>query len=356
MGGAWEHTFMVTDALFVYTDTDVISVGWPLAALPDVWFLGRGRMGSNADYYTIDALREMFLAGPIVEVPADRPAECLRRVAVDIDACPWLLEFVGPMADKGVPGNEMERGRFDGRDALVDVDASQVELEEVVRLMTTVLECLPSEPTTARDEPIRDAPIAAQQVRGRKEDVNEPPSADGSVARERVPQPHTTIHIGNLRANGRTAPWRPENTEDRRVDRGTPLGNPFPIDPSDDHEREAACTAYAELIRSELTHANVQEIAARHELRVDQRYALPTATQALRHALHRLERDVMELQPGRSIRLMCHCTPKQCHAHVIEHGSGQQLGITLWHGHTIVLADVDLDASRFPVLGTAVLA
>ena len=195
------------------------------------------------------------------------------------------------------------------------------ELEEVVRLMTTVLECLPCITITARDEPMRDVPMAAQQVRGRTEGVNEPPSADGSAARERVPQPlpHTTIHVGNLRANGRTAPWRPENTEDRRVDRGTPLGNPFPIDPSDDHEREAACTAYAELIRSELTHANVQEIAARYELRVDQRYALPTATQALRHALHRLERDVMELQPGRSIRLMCHCTPKHCHAHVIAH-------------------------------------
>jgi hypothetical protein len=164
------------------------------------------------------------------------------------------------------------------------------ELEEVVRLMTTVLECLPCKPITARDEPMREAPMAAQQERGRTEDVNEPPSADGSAARERVPQPlpHTTIHVGNLRANGRTTPWRPENTEDRRVDRGTPLGNPFPIDPSDDHEREAVCTAYAELIRSELTHANVQGIAARYGLRVDQRYALPTATQALRHALHRL--------------------------------------------------------------------
>ena len=35
MGGAWEYTFMAKDALFVYSDSDVISVDWPLGVLPD---------------------------------------------------------------------------------------------------------------------------------------------------------------------------------------------------------------------------------------------------------------------------------------------------------------------------------
>ena len=71
MGGAWEHTFMARDALFVYSDSDLTSVDWPLEVLPDVWFLGRCLMGWNADWHTTDALRRMFRAVPVAEVRAD---------------------------------------------------------------------------------------------------------------------------------------------------------------------------------------------------------------------------------------------------------------------------------------------
>ena len=52
---------------------------------------------------------------------------------VDIDACPWLLELLGLLADRSVPGNEVERGPFEGRDARADVDALEAQLEEVMR-------------------------------------------------------------------------------------------------------------------------------------------------------------------------------------------------------------------------------
>lgn len=39
----------------------------------------------------------------------------------------------------------------------------------------------------------------------------------------------------------------------------------------------------------------------------------------MHRALRQLEHDVTALRPGKSIRLMCHCAPKRCHAHVIAH-------------------------------------
>jgi len=43
------------------------------------------------------------------------------------------------------------------------------------------------------------------------------------------------------------------------------------------------------------------------------------AVRALHRALRQLEQDVTALRPGKSIRLMCHCAPKRCHAHVLAH-------------------------------------
>ena len=45
--------------------------------------------------------------------------------------------------------------------------------------------------------------------------------------------------------------------------------------------------------------------------RVDQRYASRRAVRELHRALRQLEHGVTELQPGKSIRLMCHCAPEK---------------------------------------------
>ena len=226
---------------------------------------------------------------------------------------------------------------------------------EAQRLMAAVLECLPDQTgaphfpapnvpgvralhTDATDTTATHATAAPRDTRalprrGTQDDgadlraaaPDPETSGEGAesqpttlTASEGVRRAHITIHVGNMRTEGRTG-RRPEGAEDRRVDRGTPFGNPFPIDPTDDQAREAACDAYAALLQGDPAHIDVMQIAARYGLRVDQRYAPRRATHALHRALRQLERDVSELQPGKSIRLMCHCAPKRCHAHVIAH-------------------------------------
>ena len=195
--------------------------------------------------------------------------------------------------------------------------------EDVIQIVTTVLEHLPSTrgPTGA---PLHPAPgvhrVSAQHTVADDSAVPTTPDTTRDAAEhvEREPPPFITIRVGNLRAEC-TEGRRPEGAEDRRVDRGTPLGNPFPIDTTDDGARESACAAYAALIQGDPGSLNVQEIAAPRGLRVDRRYTSRGAIRAMHHALRQLEQIVTALRPGKSIRLMCHCAPKRCHAHVLAH-------------------------------------
>jgi hypothetical protein len=191
-------------------------------------------------------------------------------------------------------------------------------------MLAAVLERLPSDPDGPR-APRLPAPLA-RGVRAQHTDASDTetsntpavPHRDDADRVERKPPPHLAVHVGNLRAGAREG-WRLEDAEDRRVDRGTPLGNPFPIDPTDDCSREDACAAYAALLKGDQESVNAQEIATRYGLRVIPRLASRKAIRELHRSLRQLEQDTAELRPGKSIRLMCHCAPKRCHAHVIAH-------------------------------------
>jgi len=195
---------------------------------------------------------------------------------------------------------------------------------EAVRMLAAVLERLPSDPDGPR-APRLPAPLA-RGVRAQHTDAsdievsNTPavPHRDDANRVEREPPPHIAVHVGNLRAGAREG-WRMVDAEDRRVDRGTPLGNPFPIDPTDDRSRDDACAAYAALIKGDQESVNAQEIATRYGLRVIPRLASRKAIRELHRSLRQLEQDTAKLRPGKSIRLMCHCAPKRCHAHVVAH-------------------------------------
>ena len=209
---------------------------------------------------------------------------------------------------------------------------------EAVSMMAAVIECLPNSTGATRRLPAPDAP--GVRARHNNDDdasatspeddaipraTADPPLPDDAALCPPTTSPHeeyrhtrVTIHVGNMHTEGRTG-RRPEGAEDRRVDRGTPLGNPFPIDMTDDSAREAACEAYTTLVQGDPESLNVQEIAVTLGLRVDRRYTSRGAVRAMHRALRQLEHDVTALRPGKSIRLMCHCAPKRCHAHVIAH-------------------------------------
>jgi hypothetical protein len=210
---------------------------------------------------------------------------------------------------------------------------------KAVNMMAAVLECLPkSTGATHPQLPAPDAPgIRARHnndddatATSPKDDAIPRATADPPLPNDAALYPPTNlpheeyrrsdvkIHVGNMHTEGRTG-RRPEGAEDRRVDRGTPLGNPFPIDMTDDGARETACEAYATLVQGDPERLNVQEIAVQLGLCVDRRYTSRGAVRAMHRALRQLEHDVTALRPGKSIRLMCHCAPKRCHAHVIAH-------------------------------------
>jgi hypothetical protein len=179
-------------------------------------------------------------------------------------------------------------------------------------LMETVLASLPD-----MSEPHREAPQAAGILGVPESEARTTVSEDATErSTTRRPSFSTAIWVGNLHAQGRAA-QRPEGAIDRRVDRTTACGNPFLIAPNNERERNAACRAYAELIHGDTEGPNVRKLAAAYGLRVDPKFDRPETTQARDNALRQLERDVLTLHQGTSIRLMCHCAPKRCHAHAI---------------------------------------
>ena len=128
---------------------------------------------------------------------------------------------------------------------------------------------------------------------------------------ETVPAPRPSLFVGNLSKKGPAA-RPPPGVQDLRVDRQTAFGNPFPMgaDGHDEHFRDAVCNACEELLEDPLG-ANLDAIAAKHQLRVDGRFRNPAARQELSDALGAAE---ARLRAGESLRLMCWCFPKRCHA------------------------------------------
>jgi hypothetical protein len=154
------------------------------------------------------------------------------------------------------------------------------------------------------------------------------------------------------------------------VDRTTACGNPFLIAPNNERERNAACRAYAELIHGDPESPDVRKLATEYGLRVDLKFATPEAKQARDNALRQLERDVLTLHRGTSIRLMCHCAPKRCHAHAIAREIRRRLrtrGVDIhvddggWEGPPEERMDADMhadneEAGEMTVDGTDVTA
>ena len=161
-----------------------------------------------------------------------------------------------------------------------------------------------------------------------------------------APPTHISIHVGNLRDRYVPRPW---GADDRRVDRSTPFGNPFPLRQEDDlHERNLACDAYEEVLRGDPQSTDVQAIADGYGLQVDRHRATTSAVRELHHAIHQLAEDVAALPAGRSIRLMCHCAPRRCHAHSIAKAVRDLL-----HGRGVrILADDGERASAEAAFGT----
>jgi hypothetical protein len=129
------------------------------------------------------------------------------------------------------------------------------------------------------------------------------------------------ICIGNL-SKKKIGP--PAGFVDVRVDRQSACGNPFPMgaDGHDESFRDAVCVACDELLENPLT-ADVSTIAARHGLRVDSRFASANSRTELEAELQRLEG---RLRAGESLRLMCWCAPKRCHAAGIARCLNRRLG------------------------------
>ena len=80
----------------------------------------------------------------------------------------------------------------------------------------------------------------------------------------------------------------------------------------DESKRNAVCTAFADLLSS--ASAEVPAIAAAHGLQYDSRFATADAAHKRTSALQALAARV---RGGESLRLLCHCAPKRCHAESI---------------------------------------
>ena len=120
-----------------------------------------------------------------------------------------------------------------------------------------------------------------------------------------------SVSVGNLSAKGPAA-RPPPGVQDLRVDRQTACGNPFPMgaDGRDERLRDAVCFAFDEFLKDPIG-ADLDAIAAKYQLRVDGRFRKPAARQGLADALDAAE---ARLRAGESLRLMCWCFPKRCHA------------------------------------------
>ena len=227
-----------------------------------------------------------------------------------------------------------------------------VESEDIYEVLVDMMTAIFDQ--EARGAPRRDGTPPTRQPprptpRGHDADVHDGTGDEASDMDVPVPAMETpariSIHVGNLRDRSVPRPW---GADDRRVDRGTPFGNPFPIQEDDLHERNQACDAFEEILRGDPQHTDVQAIANKYGLRVDRHHATPSAVRELHNAIHRLAKDVAALPAGRSIRLMCHCAPRRCHAHSIARAVHDLL-----HGRGVrILADDGERASAEAMLGT----
>ena len=115
-----------------------------------------------------------------------------------------------------------------------------------------------------------------------------------------------SIAVGNLVARAREA--SDPSTWEVKVDRSSPLGNPFPMNPGQD--RGVVCKAFESLVRKGLS---VEEVAREFSppLVFDASFASRGAEKARKLELERL---AAFSAGGGSLRLMCWCAPRQCHA------------------------------------------
>ena len=100
------------------------------------------------------------------------------------------------------------------------------------------------------------------------------------------------------------------------VDRSTVLGNPFKMgsDGHDDSLRDAVCDAYADLLAAP-SGADPTAIGNLHGVAVDPRFADAAKSERARTiALCQLKSRLLR---GESLRLLCWCAPRRCHAETI---------------------------------------
>ena len=103
-----------------------------------------------------------------------------------------------------------------------------------------------------------------------------------------------------------------------RVDRQTPLGNPYTL-PSSRHEyrgeREAACAAYLRLLAETLGASG--EVSAARVAEIGRERGYVGEVRAWDCAGARAQMAALAACRGR-VRLCCHCAPRQCHAEAIR--------------------------------------
>ena len=131
--------------------------------------------------------------------------------------------------------------------------------------------------------------------------------------------PAGTVVVSNQRGGADVAH---EGYAEVRVDRSTPLGNPFKV--STESLRDPACEAYVEYI-SDPVLADVNEIALRRGLVVDSRFATgPAVGAAAARAMEQLE---ARLRAGEKLNLRCWCAPLRCHGNAIADALSQRLEV-----------------------------
>jgi hypothetical protein len=143
---------------------------------------------------------------------------------------------------------------------------------------------------------------------------------EGEADAPEAPLVGPTISVGNLGTKGRAPP---PGTFDLRVDRQTAFGNPFPMG-ADERLRATVCDACEELLEDPIG-ADLDAIAAKYRLCIDERFRGPGARSQLSDALGEAE---ARLRAGESLRLMCWCSPKRCHADGIARALRRRLCAT----------------------------
>ncbi|KAK3252101.1 hypothetical protein CYMTET_38584, partial [Cymbomonas tetramitiformis] len=156
---------------------------------------------------------------------------------------------------------------------------------------------------------------SAAREDGTRRAVSEPYRKQSSnaetFARGAVPE-CGTVTVGNMRYGGKGGgSVEPSEFVQLRIDRQTPLGNPFPMGEGghDEKFRDDVCNAYEELIEDPSLTA-LEHIAQKRGLRIDARFRNDRALNEMQEALRDLEE---RMSSGEDLRLMCWCHPKRCH-------------------------------------------